>query len=74
MTPGWRWVPARSPDRTWAHRSAPGPSPRCELAVTATERAVQTLGGEGHSREQPVERMCRDARIRTALPDNPDTP
>ncbi|CAO0835621.1 hypothetical protein SMICM17S_11734 [Streptomyces microflavus] len=22
ITPGWRWVPARSPDRTWAHRTA----------------------------------------------------
>ncbi|MFF6890461.1 hypothetical protein IFE09_30975 [Streptomyces microflavus] len=33
------------------------------MAVTATERAVRILGGEGHSWEQPVERMCRDARV-----------
>lgn len=36
-----------------------------ELAVTATERAVQVLGGAGYSREHPVERMYRDAKIYT---------
>ncbi|GGW84949.1 acyl-CoA dehydrogenase family protein [Streptomyces caelestis] len=36
-----------------------------ELAVTASEKAVQVLGGAGYSREHPVERMYRDAKIYT---------
>ncbi|WP_190080558.1 acyl-CoA dehydrogenase family protein [Streptomyces longisporoflavus] len=36
-----------------------------ELAVSATEKAVQVLGGAGYSREHPVERMYRDAKIYT---------
>jgi alkylation response protein AidB-like acyl-CoA dehydrogenase len=36
-----------------------------ELAVTATEKAIQILGGAGYSREHPVERMYRDAKIYT---------
>ena len=36
-----------------------------EVAVWATERAVQILGGAGYSREHPVERMFRDAKIYT---------
>ncbi|WP_324802364.1 acyl-CoA dehydrogenase family protein [Streptomyces cyaneofuscatus] len=55
-------------------RGAPGPSPSCALTVTATDRAVQILGGEGHSREQPVERICRGAEMLTTFHDNPDTP
>ena len=30
-----------------------------------TERAIQILGGNGYSREFPVERMHRDAKIYT---------
>jgi alkylation response protein AidB-like acyl-CoA dehydrogenase len=33
------------------------------VAVWATERAMQILGGAGYSREYPVERMHRDAKI-----------
>ncbi|SHN28430.1 acyl-CoA dehydrogenase family protein [Cryptosporangium aurantiacum] len=36
-----------------------------EVAVWATERAVQLLGGAGYSREHPVERMYRDSKIYT---------
>ena len=32
-------------------------------AVWATERAIQVLGGVGYTREYPVERMHRDAKI-----------
>jgi acyl-CoA dehydrogenase len=34
-----------------------------EVAVWSTERAMQILGGNGYTREFPVERMHRDAKI-----------
>ena len=36
-----------------------------EVAVWATDRAIQILGGNGYTREFPVERMHRDAKIFT---------
>jgi len=36
-----------------------------EVAVWVTERAIQILGGNGYSREYPVERWHRDAKIYT---------
>ena len=36
-----------------------------EVAVWATERAMQILGGNGYAREFPVERWHRDAKIYT---------
>ncbi len=36
-----------------------------EVAVWATERAIQILGGNGYTREFPVERMHRDSKIYT---------
>ncbi|EWM14990.1 MULTISPECIES: acyl-CoA dehydrogenase family protein [unclassified Kutzneria] len=36
-----------------------------EVAVWSTERAIQILGGAGYTREHPVERMHRDAKIFT---------
>ena len=36
-----------------------------EVAVWVTDRAIQILGGNGYTREYPVERMHRDAKIYT---------
>jgi alkylation response protein AidB-like acyl-CoA dehydrogenase len=36
-----------------------------EVAVRATTAAIQILGGNGYTREYPVERMARDARLYT---------
>ena len=36
-----------------------------EVAVAVTEKAVQVLGGAGYSRDHPVERMYRDAKLYT---------
>ncbi|GAA2666429.1 MULTISPECIES: acyl-CoA dehydrogenase family protein [Actinosynnema] len=36
-----------------------------EVAVWATERAIQVLGGAGYTRDHPVERMHRDAKLFT---------
>ena len=36
-----------------------------ETAVRVTEQAIQILGGNGYTREYPVERMHRDAAIYT---------
>ena len=51
--------------------SSPPPRARCrklvagETAVRVTEQAMQILGGNGYTREYPVERMARDAKIYT---------
>jgi acyl-CoA dehydrogenase len=36
-----------------------------EVATWATERAIHILGGNGYTREYPVERWHRDAKIYT---------
>jgi acyl-CoA dehydrogenase len=36
-----------------------------ELAVEATERAIQTMGGWGYIKDQPVEKWYRDAKLYT---------
>jgi alkylation response protein AidB-like acyl-CoA dehydrogenase len=36
-----------------------------ETAVEVTEKAIQILGGNGYTREYPVERWARDAKIYT---------
>jgi hypothetical protein len=36
-----------------------------EVAVWVTEQAIQILGGYGYTREYPVERWHRDAKIHT---------
>ena len=38
-----------------------------ETAVWVTERAMQILGGNGYTRDYPVERMARDAKIYTVF-------
>ena len=34
-----------------------------ELAMKATLKAIQLMGGAGYSDEYPVERMARDAKV-----------
>ena len=36
-----------------------------EMAIRVTSNAIQMMGGNGYSREHPVERMFRDARAVT---------
>jgi alkylation response protein AidB-like acyl-CoA dehydrogenase len=36
-----------------------------ETAVWVTEKAIQVLGGNGYTRDYPVERFARDAKIYT---------
>ena len=36
-----------------------------EVAVGVTEQAIQILGGDGYTRDYPVERWHRDAKIYT---------
>lgn len=36
-----------------------------ETAVAVTDDAIQILGGNGYTRDYPVERMHRDAKIFT---------
>jgi alkylation response protein AidB-like acyl-CoA dehydrogenase len=38
-----------------------------ETAVRVTEQAMQILGGNGYTRDYPVERMARDAKIYTIV-------
>ena len=38
-----------------------------ETCKRVTDQAIQILGGNGFTREYPVERMARDARIFTTL-------
>ncbi len=34
-----------------------------DVAMKATTNAVQVMGGEGYSKEHPVEKMMRDAKL-----------
>ena len=36
-----------------------------EMAIQVTSEAMQLMGGDGYSREHPIERMFRDARMFT---------
>ena len=46
-------------------RGVDGQAVRLETAVCVTEEAIQILGGNGYTRDYPVERMHRDAKIFT---------
>jgi acyl-CoA dehydrogenase len=62
----WRasWM-GRSGERFEAAEGSMSKLKAGEVAVWATERAIQILGGNGYTREYPVERMHRDAKIYT---------
>jgi acyl-CoA dehydrogenase len=62
----WRasWMGRNSKDFTAAEGSM-SKLKAGEVAVWATERAMQVLGGNGYTREYPVERWHRDAKIYT---------
>src|ERR671919_691189 len=62
----WRasWM-ARSGQRFTAAEGSMSKLKAGEVAVWVTERAIQILGGNGYTREYPVERMHRDAKIYT---------
>jgi acyl-CoA dehydrogenase len=62
----WRaaWM-GRSGQRFTAAEGSMSKLKAGEVAVWATERAIQILGGNGYTREYPVERMHRDAKIFT---------
>ncbi len=62
----WRasWM-ARTGRRLTAAEGSMSKLKAGEVAVAATEKAIQILGGNGYTREFPVERWHRDAKIYT---------
>jgi alkylation response protein AidB-like acyl-CoA dehydrogenase len=62
----WRaaWM-ARNGQRFTAAEGSMSKLVAGETAVRVTEKAMQILGGNGYTREYPVERMARDAKIYT---------
>ena len=63
----WRasWMGRNGPARSTHAEGSMSKLKAGEVAVWATERAIQILGGNGYTREYPVERMHRDAKIYT---------
>lgn len=62
------WRAANMAARGLPYRHAEGSMAKLqssEIAVRATERAIQILGGNGYTRDYPVERWARDAKIFT---------
>jgi alkylation response protein AidB-like acyl-CoA dehydrogenase len=51
--------------RPFGHEAAIGKYYSSEVSMRATYEAIQILGGNGFSREYPVERMYRDAKLCT---------
>jgi acyl-CoA dehydrogenase len=62
----WRaaWM-ARSGQQFTAAEGSMSKLKAGEVAVAVTEKAIQILGGNGYTREYPVERWHRDAKIYT---------
>ena len=52
-----------SSGKSYSQASAMAKLMASETAMKVTTQAVQVLGGYGYTREYPVERMMRDAKI-----------
>ena len=59
----WRAAKAKDDKENYTPLSAMAKLYASQVAVEVTRFAVQLLGGYGYSREYPVERMYRDAKI-----------
>ena len=59
----WRAAKAKDDHENYTPLSAMAKLYASQVAVDVTRFAVQLMGGYGYSREYPVERMCRDAKI-----------
>ena len=59
----WRAAKAKDDHENFAPLAAQCKLFASDVAVEVTRGAVQMLGGYGYSREYPVERMYRDAKI-----------
>ena len=59
----WRAAKAKDDHENYAPLAASCKLFASDVAVEVTRAAVQLLGGYGYSREYPVERMYRDAKI-----------
>jgi alkylation response protein AidB-like acyl-CoA dehydrogenase len=59
----WRAAKALDQDRPASHLAAMAKVTASEAAMYCTWAAVQTLGGWGYSREHPVEKWMRDAKL-----------
>jgi len=65
---GWAWNVWAAAGAGKAFERAEGSMSKLvagETAVRVTEQAIQVLGGNGYTREYPVERWHRDAKIFT---------
>ena len=61
-----------APSSSVARHAAMAKLSACDAAYHATKSAVQILGGNGFSREYPVERMFRDAKTLEVIESGPE--
>ena len=59
----YRAAQAKQDHEKYSHLAAMGKLKASEVASDVTRRCVQLFGGYGYTREYPVERMMRDAKI-----------
>ena len=59
----YRAAQAKQDHEPYSHLAAMGKLMASEVASDVTRRALQLVGGYGYTREYPVERMMRDAKI-----------